>query len=54
MGKAGIDTDKFKAHSTRAASSSALKRSGMSVKQILLKANWSEKSRTFSKFYDRA
>ena len=54
MEKAGINTDKYKAHSTRAAASSSMKRSGMSINQILAKAHWSSKSNTFAKFYDRA
>ena len=54
MEVAGIDTRKCKAHSACAASSSSLKRSGMSVKLILQKANWSGKSSTFKRLYDRA
>ena len=54
MERAGIDTSTYKAHSTRAAASSSMKRSGMSVQQILAKAHWSKKSRTFATFYDRS
>ena len=53
MEKAGIDTNKYKAHSTRSASSTAMKRAGMTIQAILAKANWSKKSNTFRRFYDR-
>ena len=46
----GIDTDKFKAHSYRAAFASAAFNSGCSLKRILDTADWlSEKN--FRKFY---
>ena len=54
MERAGINTVSYKAHSTRAAASSSMKRSGMSVQQILAKAHWSRTSGTFARFYDRA
>jgi len=49
---AGIDTSVFKAHSTRGASSSAARQSGVSVKDILTAANWSREM-TFNHFYYR-
>ena len=52
MAAAGIDISHFKAHSTRAASTSAATRLGVSTAQILLTADWSSAS-TFSKFYKR-
>ena len=42
--------EKFKAHSYRAASSSAAKRAGMSLNDILKTANWASAT-TFRKFY---
>ena len=51
LGIAGIDITIFSAHSTRAASSSAAKASGVPVGEILRKAGWSSE-KTFSKFYD--
>ena len=49
---AGIDTSVFKAHSTRGASSSAARQSGVSVKDILTAADWSRET-TFNRFYYR-
>ena len=49
---AGIDTSVFKAHSTRGASSSAARQSGVSVKDILTAADWSRET-TFNLFYYR-
>lgn len=46
----GIDTSKYKAHSFRSASSSAAKRAGLSVNEILKHANW-KSANTFHKFY---
>ena len=46
----GIDTSIYKAHSYRSASSSAAKRAGMSVNNILKHANW-KSANTFYKFY---
>ena len=54
MAEAGIDTDSYKAHSARSAAASDLVRRGLSLKQILQRANWSERSRTFEMFYNRA
>ena len=49
---AGRDTSVFKAHSTRDASSSAARQSGVSVKNILTAANWSRET-PFNHFYYR-
>ena len=49
---AGIDTSVFKAHSTRGASSSAARQSGVSVKDILTAADLSRET-TFNLFYYR-
>jgi len=51
LGKAGIDTNIFKAHSTRAASTSAVRRD-VDVSIILKSAGWSRAS-TFAKFYNK-
>ena len=50
--RAGIDIQKFSAHSTRSASVSAAKTLNISVKTILDAAGWSNAD-TFAKFYDR-
>ena len=52
MAAAAIDISHFKAHSTRAASTSVAARLGVSTAQFLLTADWSSAS-TFSKFYKR-
>lgn len=52
MAKAGINTDVFKPHSTRAASVSAAKQSSVSVKDIMSAAGWTVTS-TFAKYYDK-
>ena len=52
MEKGGVDTSKYKAHSTRAASTSKARVQGLSVEQIVKKANWAKAS-TFSRFYNR-
>ena len=52
MFEAGIDTDMFKAHSTRAASTSAAKNNDVPLEHILKTAGWSN-SNTFKKFYDK-
>lgn len=49
---AGI-SNKFTAHSTRAASTSAAKSKGASVREILKAGNWSRES-TFNKYYNKA
>ena len=47
--KAGVDSN-FKAHSTRAASTSAAKNRGVTTKDIMCAADWSRES-TFQRFY---
>ena len=49
---AGIDIKTYKAHSTRAASSSKAKQKGVSVGEILKKGRWGS-STTFKKHYDK-
>ena len=48
--ESGIPTDIFKAHSVRAASSTAAKTKGVAVTDIMQTAGWSRSS-TFEKFY---
>ena len=50
MDSAGIDTACYKAHSARAASSLAMLSRGLSLGQILTRADWS-RARTFYTFY---
>lgn len=50
--KAGIDTTVFRAHSTRAASTSTAINAKVSVKTIMNAAGWSN-ALMFSKFYDK-
>ena len=50
--EAGVDTDKFSAHSTRAAASSSAKAAGLSTAEIMKMAGWSRQS-TFEKFYHK-
>ncbi|CAG2247462.1 unnamed protein product [Mytilus edulis] len=52
MKLAGIDTAKFKAHSTRGSSTSKAKGQGVSISEILKIADWSN-ALTFKKFYFR-
>ena len=52
MEKSGIDTDKYKAHSVRGASTSKANKGGLSAAQIMQRANWT-KARTFYRFYNR-
>ena len=52
MAASGIDTSVYKAHSTQSASVSKAKSQGLSVDQILQRANWSQ-ANTFYKFYDK-
>ena len=49
--RAGVDIQKFSAHSTRSASVSAAKSLNISVKTILDAAGWSNAA-TFATFYD--
>jgi integrase len=52
MSDAGIDTSQYKGHSTRAAAVSKAAAGGMSVQDILTRANWSNAG-TFKKYYYR-
>lgn len=52
LSKSGVDTEIFSAHSTRHASTSAAKRKGLSIDTVRRTAGWTEKSKTFAKFYD--
>ena len=49
---AGVDTERFSAHSTRGASTSHAKMKGVPVNDILKVANWSSRN-TFERFYHR-
>ena len=51
-GSAGIDTNLFTAHSTRAASTYKAKLKGLSLEDILKRGNWSSKS-TWQKHYHK-
>jgi len=53
MSAAGIDTTHYKAHSSRSASASDMRRKGYSLAQIMEKADWTQ-AKTFMKFYDRS
>lgn len=48
----GIDTFKYQAHSCRSASTSEAKVSGLSMKEILKRGQWSNKS-ALQRFYDK-
>ncbi len=50
---AGIDTKIYHGHSFRHSATSKAVRNGLSVDSILERVGWSEKSRTFAKFYNR-
>ena len=50
----GIDTTFFKAHSTRAASASRAKLSGISIDSILESVGWTHGEPTLARFYDKA
>jgi hypothetical protein len=52
MASAGIDVEKYQAHSTRAAATSKAKAAGLSVSEIIDRANWTNAG-TFQKFYNR-
>ena len=49
---AGIDINKYSAHTSRAASTSSCKAKGLSLAVIMQSAGWSNSS-TFAKFYDK-
>ena len=48
----GIDTDKYSAQTTRAASTSHCKAKGLSLQDIMASAGWSN-SKTFARFYEK-
>ena len=48
----GIDTEKYSAHSSRAASTSHCKAKGLSMQNIMTAAGWSN-SETFARFYEK-
>ena len=52
LASAGVDTDQFKAHSTRSAATSAAKSAGVSLRDIMTMADWSRES-TFTPFYHK-
>ena len=52
MTESGVNTELFKAHSIRGASTSRASKEGLSVGQIIQKANWS-RATTFQKIYCR-
>ncbi|CAH0549561.1 unnamed protein product [Brassicogethes aeneus] len=53
LGKAGLDTSIFSAHSTRHAATSAAQRKGINLDIIRKTAGWSDSSDTFARFYNR-
>ena len=53
MAAAGIDVSQFKAHSTRAAATSAAANVGVPIKDMLKTANWSRES-TFEIYHKPA
>lgn len=53
LGKAGVDTEKFTAYSTRHAAVSAAHKRGVDISIIRRSAGWTENSQTFFKFYNR-
>ncbi|CAH2013630.1 unnamed protein product [Acanthoscelides obtectus] len=53
MAKAGIDTNMFKPHSSRHASTSCALRQGVHIDAICRSAGWSQDSQTFARFYNR-
>ena len=52
MSSAGIDTKKFRPHSTRAATVSAANNASVPLDEILTTAGWSSES-TFAQFYNK-
>ena len=52
LGKAGIDTSSYTAHSTRAASTSAVSSANLPIDIIMKAAGWSSEN-TFQKFYNK-
>ena len=53
MAAAGLDTTKYQGHSVRSATTSRAKAAGLSVKEIMDRANW-RNAKTFHRFYDRS
>jgi len=53
MSLAGIDTEKFSAHSCRHAATSSALKNGVPVDIILARAGWTQSSSTFATFYNR-
>ena len=53
MEAAGVDTQIFKPHSTRSASTTQALKSGVSVQDILKMANW-QNANTFHRFYNKS
>ncbi len=51
IGSAGINTEIFKAHSTRSASTTKARDQGVSITDIQNMADWSSTSSTFQRFY---
>ena len=51
--RAGVDTNTFKAHSVRGASTSAAVGKGLHIADVLKTADWTRKS-TFRQFYYRS
>ena len=52
LSMAGIDTSRYKSHSTRGASTSAAKRLGVPINTIMKQASW-RSVQSFAKFYDK-
>ncbi|XP_031555133.1 uncharacterized protein LOC116292034 [Actinia tenebrosa] len=52
LDKSGVDTNVYKAHSTRAASTSKASRGNVPIDQIMANAGW-KSAETFYKFYDK-
>ena len=52
LSASGIDTSVFKAHSTRAAATSAANSNAAPIKDIISAAGWKNET-TFSKFYNK-
>ena len=53
MSEAGINTNIFSSYSTRHSSTSMVYKAGVSLDIIRKTAGWSDKSRTFARFYNR-
>ena len=52
LGKAGINTEAFQAHSVRGASTSKAHKQGLSLEDVLKRGHWTNKS-TWQKFYHK-